>query len=402
MNSPWFRSGIFVPPLHPNEEDPTLAMHRDMELVEWADKLGFEEAWIGEHHSGGFEIIGSPEIFIAAVARTTKRIRLGTGVTSLPYHNPFMVAERIVQLDHMTMGRVMLGAGAGALVSDANMLGIDPNGARDRMVEALEIVLRLMRGETVTYKSDWLTLNNAYLHVRPFTKPHPEIVVASAKTPTSARLAGRLGIGMLCVAASSTEGFDSLGSNWQIANDIAAEHGNTMDRNNLRLVAPIHLAETREEALANVKYGLEQYLDYSWSITPNTRKRAAGMDPVEFVTKIRGGVIGTPDDAIALIERLQAQQGEFGCFLHQSHNWADWEKTKKSYELYARYVVPHFRKANVDRERSLQHIKEIEADIGKAQASAIATAFANHNADRAAHGKGKVEITERKLQPGVF
>ena len=95
-------------------------LHRDLELVEWLDQLGYDEAWIGEHHSAGFEIIASPELFIAAAAERTKHIRLGTGVISLPYHNPLMVADRIMQLDHKTRGRVMFGVGPGLLPSDAH------------------------------------------------------------------------------------------------------------------------------------------------------------------------------------------------------------------------------------------------------------------------------------------
>ena len=105
------RHGIFLPPFHPNEENPTACLERDLDLIAWLDKLGFHEAWIGEHHSAGYEIISSPEIFIAFAAERTRHIRLGTGVVSLPYHHPMMTADRIVQLDHMTRGRVMFGAG---------------------------------------------------------------------------------------------------------------------------------------------------------------------------------------------------------------------------------------------------------------------------------------------------
>src|SRR6202030_1254324 len=119
------RHGIFLPPFHPNEENPTQCLERDLELMQWLDRLGFHEAWIGEHHSAGYEIISSPEIFIAVAAERTRSIRFGTGVISLPYHHPMMVADRIVQLDHMTRGRVMFGAGPGLLASDALMLGID-------------------------------------------------------------------------------------------------------------------------------------------------------------------------------------------------------------------------------------------------------------------------------------
>src|ERR1700719_1187613 len=191
MPVPILRSGIFLAPFHPIEEDPTLAIRRDLELIEWLDKLGYEEAWIGEHHSAGFEIISSPEVFIAAAAERTKRIRFGTGVVSLPYHNPLMVANRIIQLDHMTMGRVMFGAGPGLLATDALMLGIDPSVQRDRMAEALEVILRLFKGEVVTEKTDWYELVEASLHLPPYSTPYPEVCVASAVTPSGGRLAGK-------------------------------------------------------------------------------------------------------------------------------------------------------------------------------------------------------------------
>ena len=155
------RNGIFLPPLHAMDRDPTEAMQRDLELIEWLDRLGFEEGWVGEHHSGGYEIISSPELFIAAAAERTKRIKLGTGVISLPYHNPLMVANRMIQLDHQTRGRVMFGVGPGLLGSDASMLGISQMDTRDRMAESLWAILRLLNGETVTETTDWYTLVKA-------------------------------------------------------------------------------------------------------------------------------------------------------------------------------------------------------------------------------------------------
>src|SRR5262245_58146665 len=152
---PSMRNGIFLAPFHPVDEDPTLALRRDLELIEFLDEIGYEEAWIGEHHSAGYEIIASPELFIAAAAERTRRIKLGTGVISLPYHNPLMVADRMLQLDHMTMGRAMFGVGPGLLPSDAHMLGIPVAKQRDRMLESLEVILRLLAGETVTLKTEW-------------------------------------------------------------------------------------------------------------------------------------------------------------------------------------------------------------------------------------------------------
>jgi len=131
MQPPRLKFGAFIAPYHKPGINPTLAMDQDMQLVEQLDFLGYDEAWIGEHHSTGTEIIASPEIFIAAAAQRTRHIRLGTGVTSIAYHNPLWVADRMVQLDHMTRGRVMLGMGPGSLPTDSAMIGLTPTDTRD-------------------------------------------------------------------------------------------------------------------------------------------------------------------------------------------------------------------------------------------------------------------------------
>jgi limonene 1,2-monooxygenase len=375
------RHGIFLPPFHPNEEDPTQCLERDLELMQWLDKLGFHEAWIGEHHSAGFEIISSPEIFIAFAAERTKHIRFGTGVVSLPYHHPMMIADRIVQLDHMTRGRVMFGAGPGLLASDAIMMGIDPVTQRDRMAESLDAILRLFRGEIVTEKTEWYTMEGARLHLLPYTKPYPEVAVVSAVTPSGGRLAGKYDLGMICVAATNPFGFDALGSNWAIANDVAAQDGRTMDPNRLRLVGPMHIAETRAQAYENAKFGFEKYLGYLNNNQPRFIV-PAGKDPLEWFTENRFGVCGTPDDAIALIERLQDKQGEFGAFLHQAHNWADFEATKRSYELYARYVMPHFSKLNQSRAASYQWCGDNRDEFSAKRNAAAKAMFDKHEAEQ--------------------
>jgi len=399
MSNVWFRSGIFLPPHHSNEEDPTLCIQRDFQLVEWLDRLGYEEAWIGEHHSGGFETISSPEVFIAAAAERTKRIRLGTGVVSLPYHNPLTVAGRIIQLDHQTMGRVMFGVGPGALYLDAKMMGIDTDTSRGRLAESLEVIMALFRGETVTKKTDWFTLNEAALAIKPFTHPSPEVVIASTQTPSGARLAGKFGAGLICIAAAEVGGYDALAENWKIANEIAAENNQVVERKNLRLVAPMHLAETREQARANCRFGLEKWLEFGFLTNPGRvgAAEAKSMDPVDLAIKARGATIGTPDDAIALIKRLQAKQGDFGCLLHFGHNWADWEQTKRSYELYARYVVPHIRQSNMPRAASLDRYRSMGDEIRKARGSAVANTFTRFNAEREAQGKAKIKAPETSV-----
>ena len=368
------RNGIFLAPFHPVNEDPTLCIQRDMELIEHLDRLGYEEAWIGEHHSAGFEIIPSPELFIAAVAERTKRIKLGTGVVSLPYHQPLMAANRIIQLDHQTRGRVMFGVGPGLLPSDAFSMGIEPSTQRDRMVESIEVILRLFKGERVTHKSEWFTLQDATCQLKPYSWPHPEICVASSVTPSGGKLAGKHGFGMLCVAATQAGGYDALAVNWDVANKTAAEHGRTMDPERLRLVGPVHIAETREKAFENCKFGFEQWRDYFSGISAVAGREATENRPLESLVEEGVAVVGTPDDAIAQIQRLQKKQGEFGCFLQLAHNCADFDNTKKSYELWQRYVTPAIHGANTARETALDWARDNkERFVGAAVTAAMQT-----------------------------
>ena len=340
--------GIFLGPFHRVGENPTLAIERDMELVQWLDHLGFDEAWIGEHHSAGWETISSPEIFIAVAADRTRNIKLGTGVISLPYHNPFMVANRMVQLDHMTRGRVMLGVGPGALPGDAYMLGIDHTVQRARMDEAFGIVLRLMREtEPISYKSDWFELQEAMLQLRPYQKPHMPIAVASVQSPSGVALAGKYGASILTITiprdpSSTAQGTD-LSALWDIAETSAAEHNQTMSRDDWRLVVPVHLAESREEALEDARIGAGRYQrEYFEHTMGRTPLDCPLEEIIDRMVDSGAWIVGTPDDCIEGIKRLDERSGGFGAFLVQTIDWAPREKILHSYELIARYVMPHF------------------------------------------------------------
>src|ERR1700761_5144126 len=245
--------GIFLAPFHRVGENPTLALKRDMELVQLLDRLGYEEAWIGEHHSFGRELIADPVVFMAAAAERTRRIKLGTGVLSVPYHHPLMVADRMVQLDHMTEGRVMLGVGPGALTSDAHMMGIPTVEQRRRMGEGLDAIMRLLRGgELVNMKTDWFELNNARLQLNTFSDPPLPVAAAPSFTPSGPTAAGKHGIGLLSVAGVDDEAFERT---WGWAEEAAEESGQTISRDHWKVVVPIHVAETRKQALAETDEG---------------------------------------------------------------------------------------------------------------------------------------------------
>jgi limonene 1,2-monooxygenase len=380
--------GLFLAPFHPVGQSPTLALERDLQLIEHLDQLGFNEAWIGEHHSAGYEIIASPEVFIAVAAQRTRHIRLGTGVSSLPYHHPFMLADRLVLLDHLTRGRLMIGVGPGALPSDAFMMGIDPAKQRDMMEESLGAILLLLEGkEPVTMETDWFRLVGARLQMRPFQRPYPEVAVAAQVSPAGPRAAGKFGCSLLSIGATSAAGgFDILGGHWDVMEERAAEFGTTVDRAKWRLVGPVHIAETKEQAVADVAFGLEQWVDYfqrvaALPLAPNT----ADFDTlVDALIGSGFAVIGTVDDAIAQIDRLRAQSGGFGTFLLMGHEWADTAATRRSYELFARYVAPQFQDASRTLTASRDWAAENRPEFIGAAGNAVLSAIQQHHDEKAA------------------
>src|SRR5437867_1598916 len=313
--------GIFLAPFHPIGENPTLALSRDMELIEWLDYLGYDGVWVDGHHSGGWELIPSREIFTPAAAERPRHIMLGSGVTSLPYHHPLLVAQRFVQLDHMTRGRSMLGCGPGALVSDAYMLGIEPVTQRPRMDEALDAIMQLLRcEEPVTMKTDWFELRQARLHLAPYTEPHFPIAVASVMTPAGVVAAGRHGLGVLSLGAGLPGGPEALANQWKLAEETAAKHGKRTDRH--------ETISYFEETLG--------------------RPPGRSDDPLTEGVKMGTTLVGSVDTVVRGIEHLQRlSDGGFGGLLFRAHEWATREQTLRSYELFARYVMPRFQGSTV-------------------------------------------------------
>ncbi len=336
--------GVFMAPFHRVGENPTLALKRDLQLVEHLDALGYDEAWIGEHHSYGREIIADPCVFIGAAAERTRRIKLGTGVVSLPYHHPLIMADRMVQLDHQTEGRAMLGVGPGALTSDAYMMGIDPVVQRHRMNEALDAIMALLCSrEPVNMETDWFVLRDARLQLANYTEPHLPVAVAASATPAGPMAAGKHGVGLLSVAGAAHKDFERT---WGWVEEAAAASGQTVDRGEWRVVVQMHLADSRKDAMDDLREGylLRAYVGdrYSKEPAPPAPLFGGGAATAEEAIE-RGAIIGgTPDDAIKAIEVILDRSGGLGGILALTHEWADTQKTLRSYELFARYVAPHF------------------------------------------------------------
>lgn len=338
------RFGIFQAPFHVRNTAPAVNYQRDLELIELADKLGLQEAWVGEHHTGSVEPIGCPELFLAAAAERTQNIMLGTGVNSLPYHNPFTLASRLTQLDHMSKGRVIFGFGPGQLASDAHLLDIDTTRQREMMLESARVIVRLMRGEWVTEKTDWFSLKDAHLQVPPYQLPTMEMVTAATVSPSGPRVAGELGLGMINFGGTSQAVFDAVKHHWEICETEAERHGQVVSRENWRMSAITHIADTVEQAREDCRYGFEQIWRYLGEISILPVSEATSFEELLDEAIDSGSIIiGTPETLIEKIYELAAQTGGFGAFIMTLADFADFPAKRRAVELLANRVVPEFR-----------------------------------------------------------
>ncbi|GAA2405134.1 LLM class flavin-dependent oxidoreductase [Actinomadura vinacea] len=385
------RFGLFIAPHHDPRENPTLALERDVDLIQHIERIGFDEVWVGEHHSAGWEYIGSPELFLAHVAARTSRIKLATGMVTLPYHNPLWSLERMVLLDHLSRGRAIFGVGPGSLPTDAAMIGLDPRDLRPRLEEAVDAVMRLLRSdEPVTMKTDWFTLEDAALQLRPYTYPHFELAVAAVASPAGPRVAGKHGLSLVSIGATMKDGFDALAMHWDVMEEQAAHYGSTVDRSGWRLVGPMHIAATREQARREVAHGIEGWFHFMKDVSAVPQFALAGDtvdEMIDFFVEGGAGVIGTVDDAIEQIERLREQSKGFGTYLVMGNNWATPADTKRSLELIAERVIPVFRRPSNSLAAAEERAFQRHDELFRRQELALAQMNERHAAERAERAK---------------
>lgn len=367
------------------------------------DRLGYDELWVGEHHSTGWETIASPEMFLAAAGMNTHTIRLGTGVVSLPYHHPFNVAQRMVQLDHMTRGRAMFGSGPGALPSDAHTLNIDPMLLRDRQDEALGVIVRLLRGdERFDYDCDWFTLRDAALQILPMQEQLP-MATASSISPSGMQLAGKYGMGVLSIASTSSAGLQALPTQWAFAEESAAVHGQIVDRRNWRVMMAWHIAETRQQARAEAIHGLHRWHN-EYNVGVLGRPGAVHVDDPQVLLEqvaergAEGGgaaVIGTPDDLVTAIRQLQQVTGGFGVVLGFAHDWANVEASRRSWDLVARYVMPAVNGTTAPQIASASYVAAHKTELIAGATAAVMSKIMAHEGATAALMTTMAQVAER-------
>jgi limonene 1,2-monooxygenase len=340
---------IFMMPLHYPTENPSLAFDRDISLIHYAEELGYDEFFIGEHHSGGWETMPAPEMVLAKASAQAHRIRLGTSVISAPFHHPFHVAERMAFLDHLTRGRAILGVGPCALVTDKKLFGLPNVKLYPMLAESVDIIVRLLESsEPIDYEGRFWSFKQMRLQLRSYQQPRMPLAIASSGNAISLELAGKHGMLFLSPAGKNIRNNQSKAEQWNKVEAIAAKHGTATSRDNWRIATCVYLADSKEEAWRDVEVSIARDMEYFASIGLKAPYESYPGQPLHEITARSGAdrrdwIIGTPEDAIAQIERMQAETGGFGGLLLSTHEWAGTEKLRRSYELFARYVIPHFR-----------------------------------------------------------
>ena len=337
-------------PLHLPVENPSLAYHRDIDLILRAEALGFDEFFIGEHHSAGWETIPAPEMILAMASVNAKTIRLGTAVTSLPFHHPFHIAERMAFLDHLTRGRVTLGVGPCSLKPDVKLFGLPPGDLRPMMEESIDIIVQLLESdEPVTYEGKYWNISDMALQIRSYQEPRLPMAIATTGSESGLRIAGKYGMVVLSLAGKSSPHALPFREQWPIVEQAANESGVSTSRDNWRLVTHIYLADTRKQAWSDIKEGAYRDVhQYFFNIGGKAGFEAYPDQPVDEMTveniaSTRQWIIGTPDDAIEAITLMDKQAGGIGGIMQMTQEWVGTEQVNHSMELFARYVIPHFR-----------------------------------------------------------
>ena len=267
----------------------------------------------------------------------------------------------------------MFGVGPGALVGDALRLCIDVSNQRRMMNESLDVIMELMQNRQVTQSTDWYSMVDAQLQLQPYSQPMMEMAVACSRSPVGAVAAGRHGIGLLSIGGTSDEALKGHAANWRIYSENAAANDKPADRRKWRIVTLAHIAPTREQARAEMRFGIEAFVRYFKEVTTFPMIPEGVTDPVEYLTSSGFACVGTPDDCIRHFERLWlGSDGGFGGVLLFAHNAADWQATKRSYELMARYVHPHFQRgANRMRQASYAAAAGTESSWRPVSAQAV-------------------------------
>ncbi len=341
---------VFMMPLHLPSENPSLALERDIRMIDRCEDLGFDEFFIGEHHSAGWETISNPEMVLAKASVTAKRIKLGSSMVSLPFHHPFHVAERFTLLDHLVQGRAVLGVGPCSLPSDVKLFGVPSSELRPRLAESLDIIVRLLEADKpISYDGRFWQLKDMALQLRSYQMPRMKLALASIGGRSTLDIAAKYETILFSLAGGMPKSAVPLSEQWAVIEEMAQRHGTSPSRQDWRIVTYIHLAETREKAWEEASRGIERDVhQYFYTVNGTAQWLSSpDQDPstltAQQIAAHRRWIVGTPDDAIEWTEAMLKETGGFGGMMVTAHEWMGQAAISNSLELFARYVMPYLR-----------------------------------------------------------
>ena len=365
------RLGYFAMPLHPPGSDPAQTMDDDLAQLATLDRLGYEEAWIGEHFTAQWENIPCPDLFIAKALERTTRMKLATGVSCLPNHDPLMLAQRIAQLDQMARGRFYWGVGSGGFPGDFETFGVDPKSGEHRTItrEVLDTVLALWQdAKPGGYEGRRFRFSvpqpqpdiGLRLHLRPFQKPHPPIGVAgvSANSETLV-LAGERGYIPMSINFVPPR---ILKTHWDGVKTGAQRAGRIADRTTWRIARDVYVADTDGKARREAIEGTlgRDYRDYFLKLLPKLRGfDMLKVDPampdadvtLEYLCE-NIWIVGSPETVARKVGQLFHEVGGFGTLLVIAHEWTPRGAWERSMRLLADDVLPRLNRAGSSRSRA--------------------------------------------------
>ncbi|MEE2658191.1 MAG: LLM class flavin-dependent oxidoreductase [Candidatus Latescibacterota bacterium] len=349
--------GMFMMPLHPPKKDRTRCFDEDVEAVLIADRLGFAEAWIGQHHTVAWEPIPSNDLFIAHLLPKTRRIRLGTGVSIVPHHHPVNIAVRLAFLDHLSRGRINCGFGQSGVPTDLELFDLpDPKTQGLMTVAGIDLILRLWEVEAP------FDLSNEFWNVKitdpvpehgigellkPYQKPHPPIGMSAIKgTSLAARMAGERGYMPMSTNLVPTS---TVAEHWVTYSEGAEAGGREQDRGLWRVSRSVYVGESQAEAEDHCASGtMRESFAYLVHVLGSLgqlplMKRDPEM-PDEAVTPDycleELCIIGDAASVTEQLAALKEETGGFDTLLMIAHDWDDKERWVASMEKLAEEVIP--------------------------------------------------------------
>lgn len=356
--------GMFLQSSHPPGQPLAASIDQDLEVLEWCDQLGYDEAWVGEHLTAAWEPIPACDLVLARAMERTERIRLCAGAYVLPLYHPAELAMRISQMDHMLQDRFICGIAAGGTPTDLPMIDVDPQAGRNRdmMKESLDIMMKLWTehvGSDWRYEGEFWTVENPSPiwalgpHLKPWHQPHPPLAMAglSPKSDTI-RYAGEHGYIPLSLTFNATY----LKDHWTVYEEGAASTGAPTDRNDWRVVRDIFVAETDAEAKDWVRNGnhaghwihenIPTCAAVGWTEFLKHDPSVADEDvDVDYLID-HLWMVGSPETVTEKLLETYEILGGFGTIIVNKYDYGDTpDAYRRSLDLFANEVMPRVDKA---------------------------------------------------------